>query len=195
MDHVKRPHAPLSDRIAALVKEKVSIVPYDHAWPAAYKAEEERLLRALPPVLVKRIAHIGSTAVPGVSSKPIIDIQVEVTSLDHVQRDVVPIMEDMGYEFIWRPTIGEEAPFYAWFIKRDVLGHRTHHVHMVEPDQASADRLLFRDLLCADPALANKYEALKHDLAKAHSGDRTAYTMGKSDFINSVLRSARTEPA
>jgi GrpB-like predicted nucleotidyltransferase (UPF0157 family) len=188
---MKRPHAPLSDRIAELTREQVSIIGYDVQWPVQYGIEEDRLTRALPPGLVERIAHIGSTAVPGMSAKPIIDIQVEVTSLDHVQRDVVPIMEDMGYEFIWRPTIGEEAPFYAWFIKRDPTGHRTHHVHMVQPDQASTDRIRFRDLLRADPELAGKYETLKRELAKAHTGDRAAYTASKTPFIQDVLNTTR----
>jgi GrpB-like predicted nucleotidyltransferase (UPF0157 family) len=189
---MKRPHAPLSDRIAELTREQVSIVPYDIHWPERYSMEEERLSRALPPALVKRIAHIGSTAVPGMSAKPIIDIQVEVTTLDHVQRDVVPTMEDMGYEFIWRPTIGEEAPFYAWFIKRDPNGHRTHHVHMVEPDQVSSDRIRFRDLLRSDAELAGKYETLKRELAKAHAGDRAAYTASKTPFIQDVLNAHRS---
>jgi GrpB-like predicted nucleotidyltransferase (UPF0157 family) len=189
---MKRPHAPLSDRIAELTREQVSIVQYDPRWAEHYTVEEDRLSRGLPPGLVKRIAHIGSTAVPGMSAKPIIDIQVEVTTLDNVQRDVVPIMEDMGYEFIWRPTIGEEAPFYAWFIKRDGQGHRTHHVHMVEPDQVSTDRIRFRDLLCADPALAQKYEALKQELARVHSGDRATYTASKTPFIQEVLNLHRS---
>lgn len=188
---MKRPHAPLSDRIAELTREHLSIVPYNDAWPAMYQMEEERLQRALPIGLVKRIEHIGSTAVPGMCSKPIIDIQVEVTDLDHVKRDVVPIMEDMGYEFIWRPSIGEEAPFYAWFIKRDPAGHRTHHVHMVEPDPASTDRIRFRDMLRNDPELAARYEALKRELAKVHSGDRAAYTVSKSPFIQEVLNTPR----
>jgi GrpB-like predicted nucleotidyltransferase (UPF0157 family) len=189
---MKRPHAPLSDRIAELTREQVSIVPYDELWPGLYAMEEERLIRALPPGLVRRIAHIGSTAVPGLSAKPIVDIQVEVTTLDHVQREVVPTMEDMGYEFIWRPTIGEEAPFYAWFIKRDPAGHRTHHVHMIEPDQASSDRIRFRDMLRTDPELARKYETLKNDLATVHVGDRAAYTASKTPFIQEVLNNHRS---
>ncbi len=188
---MKRPHAPLSDRIAELTREQVSIVVYDERWPGLYGIEEERLVRALPPGLVKRIAHIGSTAVPGMSAKPIIDIQVEVITLEHVQRDVVPLMEDIGYEFIWRPTIGEEAPFYAWFIKRDHGGHRTHHVHMVEPDQASTDRIHFRDLLRSDHELAGQYEVLKRDLASANLGDRAAYTASKTPFIRNVLQTRR----
>lgn len=182
-----------SGRIAELTREPIAIEPYDERWPARYAEEEGRLLRSLPLDLVKRIAHIGSTAVPGLSAKPIIDIQVEVTSLDRVRREVVPIMQDLAYEFIWRPTMGEQAPFYAWFIKRNERGERTCHVHMVEPDQASVDRLVFRDFLRTHPDVARQYEALKQGLASAHPADRAAYTLSKTPFIAEVLRRAREE--
>jgi GrpB-like predicted nucleotidyltransferase (UPF0157 family) len=184
---MNRPHAPLSDRIAELTREEVSIVPHDPRWADMYAMEEAHLIRSLPPSRVKRIAHIGSTAVPGLRAKPIVDIQVEVDTLDHVHRDVVPIMEQMGYEFIWRPTIGEQTPFYAWFIKRGSDGKRTHHVHMVEPDKASSDRIRFRDILRAHPHLAAKYETLKQAMADRHAGDRAAYTASKTPFIQELL--------
>jgi GrpB-like predicted nucleotidyltransferase (UPF0157 family) len=182
-----------SERIAELTREPIAIAPYDERWPALYAEEEGRLVRSLPLDVVKRIAHIGSTAVPGLSAKPIIDIQVEVMSLDRVRREVVPIMEDLAYEFIWRPSMGEKTPFYAWFIKRNERGERTFHVHMVEPDQATADRLLFRDFLRAHPEVAQQYKVLKQTLVTAHPADRAAYTHAKTPFIAEVLQRARAE--
>ncbi len=181
------------ERIAELTRERIDIVPYDERWPQRYQALEMKLQRSLPLDLVTRIAHIGSTAVPGLSAKPIIDVQVEVVSLDRVRREVVPVMKDLGYEYIWRPTMGERAPFYAWFIGRDARGERTEHVHMVQPDQASLDRLLFRDFLRAHPEEALRYEALKRVLHTAHPNDRAAYTIGKTDFIASIVAKARTQ--
>lgn len=181
------------ERITELSHERIAIVPYDPAWPLRYAEEEDRLARSLPPALIRRIAHIGSTSVPGLSAKPIIDVQVEVTSLDRVRREVVPIMQDMAYEFIWRPSMGERAPFYAWFIKRDASGRRTFHVHMVEPDEASAERLLFRDFLRKHPNCARDYEALKQRLAHEHPADREAYTRLKTPFIQDILRRAHSE--
>ncbi len=179
------------ERIAELTHEAIEIEAYDPEWPARYGEEESRLHRSLPPELVIRIDHIGSTAVSGLSAKPIIDIQVEVTDLDRVRREVVPIMKDLAYEFIWRPSIGEHGPFYAWFIKRDTKGVRTVHVHMVEPDEASEDRILFRDHLRAHPDDAVRYEALKQGLAFAHPKDRAAYTLSKTPFIAEIIRKAR----
>jgi|688.fasta_scaffold45684_3 GrpB-like predicted nucleotidyltransferase (UPF0157 family) len=178
-------------RITELTHEHIEIVPYDAEWLMRFAKEEARLLRSLPADLVIRIDHIGSTAVPGLSAKPIIDVQVEVSSLERVRREVVPIMKDLAYEFIWRPTIGEHGPFYAWFIKRNAKGERTVHVHMVEPDEASEDRLLFRDHLRAHPHEAQRYEALKQGLAHAHPDDRAAYTLSKTPFIAEVIREAR----
>lgn len=182
-----------AERIAELTREPIAIVPYDERWPALYAEEGGRLVRSLPLDVVKRIAHIGSTAVPGLSAKPIIDIQVEVTSLDRVRREVVPIMKDLAYEFIWRPTMGERAPYYAWFILRNEAGQRTVHVHMVEPDQATSDRLLFRDFLRTHPEVAQQYEVLKQALVTAHPADRAAYTHAKTPFIAEVLQRARAE--
>lgn len=182
-----------SERIAELTCEPIAIVPYDEQWPARYAEEEGRLLRSLPLDVVKRIAHIGSTSVPGLSAKPIIDIQVEVTDLDRVRMEVVPLMQELGYEFIWRPTMGERAPYYAWFILRNEAGQRTVHVHMVEPDRATTDRLLFRDHLRAHPEVAQQYEALKQALVAAHPADRAAYTHAKTPFIAEVLQRARAE--
>lgn len=180
-----------SERIAELTREPIAITPYDPAWPARYAAEEARLKAALPGDLCTCIAHIGSTAVPGLSAKPVIDIQVEVTDLGRVRIEVVPVMKQLGYEFIWRPSMGERAPWYAWFIARDGAGNRMVHVHMVEPDHATADRLLFRDYLRARPEAAAAYESLKRALAQEFPNDRAAYTAHKSAFIQDALREAR----
>lgn len=178
-------------RIDALMREKIAVVPYDERWPHLYAELELRLKRMIPRRLVQRIAHIGSTAVPGLSSKPIIDVQVEVNDMEAVIREVVPILTEEGYEFIWRPTIGESEPFYAWFIKRNADGERTEHLHMVSPDRASVDRIVFRDHLRHHPEEAAAYEALKTELARKHTKDRTAYTQGKTAFIQAALQRAR----
>lgn len=180
-------------RIAVLSRERIHVVPYDSTWPERYTAVERELKSLVPRMLLQRIAHIGSTAVPGLSAKPIIDVQVEVSDLEAVRREVVPRMEASGYEFIWRPTMGDEAPFYAWFIKRDEHGERTVHVHMVEPGQASVDRIVFRDFLREHPELRDRYEELKRELAHRFPKDRPAYTQHKTAFVNEVLALARKE--
>src|SRR5262245_30582320 len=106
--------------IQRLVHEEVSIVPYDPAWPEAFAAEKAHLLASLPGDVIRRVEHFGSTAVRGLAAKPIVDILVEVTSLEVTRARIVPILESQGYEYLWRPTHGDDGPpFYAWFIKRD----------------------------------------------------------------------------
>lgn len=175
------------ERIEQLAHEHVDVAPYDPRWPALFEEERDLLSALLPPDLFTRIEHIGSTAVPGLSAKPVIDMQVETTDLDRARMEVAPLLQARGYEFIWRPSIGEAAPFYAWFIKRDPSGQRTHHIHMVVPDRASEDRIRFRDHLRADPAAAARYETLKRDLALRYPNDRVAYTREKTGFIRSCL--------
>lgn len=181
----------MQQRLAMLMLEPVEMVAYDPQWALAYSTEERFLWDVLPKDLVLHIAHIGSTAVPGLSAKPIIDVQVGVNDPERVRSEVVPRMTDAGYEFIWRSSIGEREPFYAWFLKRDGAGQRTHHIHMVKPDEASEERLLFRDRLRDHPEEAAQYEVIKRELALHHGNDRSAYTRGKSAFIAEVLRRAR----
>src|SRR6187200_515196 len=123
-----------SATVSRLVREPVGIVDYDPSWPERFQAEKIHLQNCLPPDLVRRLEHFGSTAVPGSAAKPVIDLLVEVTDLEATKSRIAPILEEQGYEYLWRPTIGDDGPpFYAWFIKRDKLsGLRTHHIHMVE---------------------------------------------------------------
>jgi GrpB-like predicted nucleotidyltransferase (UPF0157 family) len=170
------------ERIARAVREEIAIVPYDPAWPERFRQEKEHLLACLPRELLGRIEHFGSTAVPGLAAKPVIDMLVEITSADATRERIVPVLVSQGYDYFWRPEF-DAPPFYHWFIRRDAGGARTHHLHMVEKDSPLWERLLFRDWLIARPEAAAAYAALKHRLAEAHPGDRVAYTRGKDAFI------------
>ena len=152
----------LEEKIRRVTAEEVAVVPYDARWPILFEMERNHLRACLPEDLVGRIEHFGSTAVPGLPAKPIVDILVEVADLQEAKRKIVPILEGQGYDYFWRPAFGDDGPpFYAWFIKRDAAGRRTHHIHMVEGDSELWDRLLFRDYLIAHPEAAAAYAALK----------------------------------
>jgi|SRR5262245_16352960 len=180
------------DRIRRVTQEEISIVPYNPAWPSLFEAEKSHLMKCLPQELIKRIEHFGSTAIPGMSAKPIVDILLEVTSLEETKSKIVPILEAQGYDYFWRPTIGDDTPpFYAWFIKRDQRGIRTHHIHMVEKEFEHWDRLLFRDYLIEHKETAREYKALKLRLVSDYPRDRIAYTEGKTEFIIRVTETAK----
>ncbi len=192
--HVKIDMETPEERIQRVVREEVVVVPYDSSWPELFLQERLHLLACLPNDLIRRIEHFGSTAVPGLAAKPIVDMLVEVTDLDATRARIAPILESQGYDYFWRPTHGDDGPpFYAWFIRRDpITGGRTHHIHMVEGHFAEHwDRLLFRDYLIGHPKVAREYETLKTRLAAVSVRDRIAYTRGKTEFIDRVTAQAK----
>jgi GrpB-like predicted nucleotidyltransferase (UPF0157 family) len=184
----------LEQRIRRVTQEDVAIVPYDTRWPELFRREKDHLLSCLPSELVRRVEHFGSTAVPGLAAKPVVDMLVEVTDLGATRARIAPVLEAQGYDYFWRPTRGDDGPpFYAWFIKRNPgTGARTHHIHMVEAGFVEHwDRLLFRDYLIEHPPAAREYQSLKLRLASAHPNDRVAYTEGKTEFILRVTELAK----
>jgi len=180
------------ERVKRVVQDKVDIVPYNPDWPRMFLLEKSHLISCLPDTIIKRIEHFGSTAIPRMSAKPIIDILAEVTSLDDAKKIIVPILTAQGYEYFWRPSWGDDVPpFYAWFIKRDLNGQRTHHIHMAEHDFELWDRLLFRDYLIEYPNIAKEYEKIKINLTKSYTNDRVAYTRSKTEFIVKITQLAK----
>jgi len=178
----------LEQRIADAVREAVTISLSNPLWPSLFEGEMHNLQKILPNDIVLRYEHFGSTAVPGLAAKPIIDMLIEVSSLTLVQERIVPILELSGYEYFWRTDV---SPPYAWFIKRDEAGQRTHHLHMVEGSSDLWERLLFRDYLRDHVSEAQRYAELKLSLAKKYPHDRIGYTQGKTKYITSVMQKAR----
>jgi GrpB-like predicted nucleotidyltransferase (UPF0157 family) len=163
----------------------VEIEPYNDTWPRTFLAERTLLIQVLRPWLSGPIEHVGSTAVPGLAAKPIIDIMAAVNDLE-TSRPALEKLREIGYCY---------APYRAdvmhWLCKPSPE-LRTHHLHLV-PFESPLwfERLAFRDLLAANPVLANEYAALKYHLAGAHRHDRERYTEAKGPFIEGVLRGAR----
>jgi GrpB-like predicted nucleotidyltransferase (UPF0157 family) len=185
----------LEQRIRRLTAEEVALAPYDPCWPQMFQAEAQALRTQFGPDLIRRIEHFGSTSVPGMAAKPIIDMLIEVASLDRSRTEIAPALEAKGYEYLWRPTQDDRGePFYAWFIKRNERGERTHHLHMVEASFAEHwRRLHFRDYLIAHADAARAYEEIKLRLAREHPNDRVAYTRGKTEFIAEIMAHADAE--
>ena len=176
------------DEVSRALAEPVELADYDPDWPAAFEAEAGRLEHLLANIPIGRIEHIGSTAVPGLTAKPIIDLMVEVPDYECVRQRIAPILRAAGYDFFWRPvTPGDVEIDYAWFLKRDAAGRRTHHVHVAPPGSRYWDRVTFRDRLRADPSLAADYAAVKRAALTGSDGDRAAYARAKSAFIRRVL--------
>jgi GrpB-like predicted nucleotidyltransferase (UPF0157 family) len=176
-------------RLCSIVSaDPIVVVPYDHAWPSFYEEERARIERAICP-WVEDIEHVGSTAVPGLAAKPVIDIMVGVKSLEN-SPILVERLVGIGYEYV--PEFERVLPFRRYFRKMRE-GRRTHQIHLVERSNTEWwDRhLLFRDSLRADPEIAGEYAHLKYDLSDRFGKDREAYTDAKTHFISEVVRRAQ----
>ena len=166
----------------------VEVVAYSSSWPESF--ERERIvLEALAGDVASSIEHIGSTAVPGLSAKPTIDILIVVDSIDAFHGRVRDV-EAIGYELRPRNTfVGNETHL---FLRKVVDGKRTHHLHVVQSGSSEIDEYrLFRDALCSDPGLATRYEQLKLDLAALQGTDRARYVIEKAAWVDVVLDSLR----
>ncbi len=163
--------------------QPVEVVPYDPAWPGRFERERDLLRRTIGPLVDGGIHHVGSTAVPGLAAKPVIDVMVGVRSLDEARRSFDPLAE-IGYCY-W-----PHRPWMHWFCKPSPA-ERTHHLHLIEADHPQfAARLAFRDHLRGHPAATDAYAALKFELAARYRDDRDGYTEAKADFVRLVLERA-----
>ncbi len=162
----------------------VRIVEYDPEWPAAAARELRRVGEALGSPAV-RLEHVGSTSVPGLAAKPIVDLQVAVKALEPQAAYVEPL-EAIGYLFVPFAT----APEYHFFGKPPERP-RTHHLHVCEAGGFEERRhLAFRDFLRANPVDAARYEAVKREAARLHPEDRLAYMAGKESILLELERRA-----
>jgi GrpB-like predicted nucleotidyltransferase (UPF0157 family) len=157
----------------------VRLSAYDPEWPRMFELEKLRLQNALGGQILD-IQHVGSTAVPGCTAKPILDILIAVESFEAAFA-CVPLIEGLGYEF--RGELG--IPRRHYFVKRDPRS--THHIHMFEPTSPDyVATLIFRDYLRTHPEAVEQYVALKQRLAEQYPQDREAYTDGKTEFVTKV---------
>lgn len=163
--------------------EPITLEAYDPSWLSKFEAER-RLLRATLGGRVRDIEHVGSTAVPGLSAKPIIDIMVGVDDLEAA----VPCIDRLaGIDYCYAPY---RAEVMHWFCKPSP-SRRTHHLYLIECGSAEwRARLAFRDVLRAHPETAAEYADLKRRLAETYRHDREGYTDGKSAFVRRVLGAA-----
>jgi len=158
----------------------VEIVPYDPTWPMRFQEEMNALRRGLATWLVGPIEHIGSTAIPGLAAKPVIDIMAGVRTLEE-SRPAIATATELGYCY---------APYRAelehWFCKPSPA-FRTHHLHLIPVGSTQWRRpIAFRDYLRAHADVAGEYEALKRRLAREHRLDRELYTQAKRPFIDRI---------
>jgi GrpB-like predicted nucleotidyltransferase (UPF0157 family) len=160
---------------------EIVVVPHDPIWATEFEREASRIREALG-ISVADVHHIGSTSVPNIYAKPIIDILVETTDLNAIDANTLN-MTAGGYE-----AMGEFGlPGRRYFRRDNAQGIRTHHVHVFEKGSDSVERhLAFRDYLIAHPAHAQLYSAMKRELAPLCANDMEKYMDGKDPFIKNT---------
>ena len=168
--------------------DEVEIVDYDPRWPALFAEEAGRLRATLDPSLIVGLEHFGSTAVPNLSAKPIIDILIAVRSLADAQAGFVERLRNLDYVY-WADNPNRDRLFFVKGMP-PFGSRRSHHVHVTEIHGEMWRRLAFRDYLRAHPEEAGTYARLKRRLATEHPADREAYTGAKSAYIERVMRKA-----
>lgn len=168
--------------------DPIVIVRYDPDWVKAFEHTRELLLYALNDVDVQ-IEHIGSTSVPGLDAKPIIDMMIVAQTEGDALRCITPIVR-LGYE-----CLGEAGIPGRIFFRR--TNPRTHHIHLyttaTNPERER--HLMFRDYLRAHAEAAQEYAQLKYLLADKYREDRDRYSRSKSDFVERIVQEARDERA
>jgi GrpB-like predicted nucleotidyltransferase (UPF0157 family) len=160
----------------------VEIVPYDPRWPTLFEATAAELRAAIGGSIIA-IHHVGSTSVPNLYAKPVLDVLVSVTDFD-AALELVPDIEALGYVFRRDEEIEDRHYF-----RRGSDSARTHHLSLATPSaRHHIDTLAFRDALRRDTGLASRYADLKLELARRFPRDRESYINGKTDFVVGVLR-------
>jgi GrpB-like predicted nucleotidyltransferase (UPF0157 family) len=175
-------HPSLDERVDPAVR----IVDYDSAWPVMAEQELRRIKEAVADVAV-RLEHVGSTAVPGLAAKPVIDLQLSVADMEPRERYVAPL-ERLGYLFAPAP----ESPDYHFFAKPPERP-RTYHLHVCETRSEHEFRhVAVRDFLRSHPDEAVHYAALKREVVARHPQDRLAYIDGKDAYVTALEQRAVT---
>ncbi|MBB3131375.1 GrpB-like predicted nucleotidyltransferase (UPF0157 family) [Paenibacillus rhizosphaerae] len=167
----------------------IIIERYDKNWVSMFEREKQNIINILGSNIALRVEHMGSTAVPNLSSKPIVDILVEIPQISEYRDIIIDLMSKKEY------TLMQEQRNHIMFVKGyspTGLEKESFHIHMGTKEQDFLwDRLYFRNYLRMNPSVAMEYEELKIKLAETFRHDREAYTESKTEFISKITRLAK----
>src|SRR5258708_3374319 len=167
----------------------IEVVGYDPDWPSRFAEQRPVVEELLSRWLAGPVEHIGSTAVPALRAKPVIDMLAPVSALADA-RAAIPVLVEAGW---WDWPDDPAGHYRLWFL-RPLPEARTHHLYVLQQDDPHARVLLaFRDALRADAGLCREYGDLKERLALEHRDNRNAYTNAKGDFVARVLKQSGGE--
>ena len=163
----------------------VRVVPYSDAWPSEFAAVRTELLAAFSDDTIL-IEHIGSTSVPGLCAKPVIDVLVGASLLKTIEV-AIPRLAAAQYEYVSKYEV--ELPMRRYFVRQELHGFRVHVHAVVNGSKIWNEHLAFREALRSNTGTRDVYARLKTNLAHAHENDKAAYTAAKAPFITRILNS------
>lgn len=174
-------------QVVGLQKGEVRLDKHNPEWEILFRKEKKILLENFPNLILE-VSHGGSTAIPGIVAKPIIDIFIAIKSLEDAET-IKNELEKLGYEYRGSRSVPERILY--------VKGNpelRTHHLHFVEVNSDEwKNHILIRDYFLKHPDEANKYGKLKEKLAQKYPNNRESYTHAKDEFIKSIIEKAKKE--
>ena len=171
--------------LLGLKRGELRVFPYREEWKTLFEIEKRDIKKAIGDY-IEDIQHVGSTSIPGMPAKPILDIAIAVKDFEEARVCIEPLC-GMGYTFKGENGI----PRRHYFLKGEPC---THHIHLLEKDSGEWEKLiLFRDYLRSNQNTAEEYKELKRDLLQRLQGDRKAYQAAKSDFVEAVIRKSRLD--
>jgi len=172
-------------------KAKVTLVGFDPKWAEKFKDEKEYIIEKINEFILS-IDHIGSTAIPYIVAKPVIDILIGIKSLNQSEK-IITSMKELGYEYL--DSIESLFPERRLFVKPPIKeGKRQFNVHIWEHQSTGwKEMLLFRDYLLTHPETAREYEFVKKYMAKRFPNNEIAYSIGKEGYMQVILRRAKSK--
>jgi GrpB-like predicted nucleotidyltransferase (UPF0157 family) len=168
--------------------DRIQLVDYQATWPGEFHEFSNWFSDRFGRDIVGKTEHIGSTSIPGIPAKPVIDILAQVPSFQQARERMLPLLNDESWEYCWSKR-------HMLLIKRaGYKKKRTHHIHIVTEGHEQWNAVVFRDYLRSHPLEAAAYVNLKKYLAYKFSDDRERYTWGKAEFIGDILKKAKSIP-
>ena len=164
--------------------DDVRLVEYNLLWPVKFEEMASWLRKTIPREIALRVEHYGSTAIPNMPAKPVIDILLEVPSFSEARRSLIPIFNKPECEYWWYND------HLLFIIRKELMGTRMHHIHAAPAGHHLWEGIVFRDYLRTHPNEASRYAALKHELAERYATDREAYTNSREAFVREIAAKA-----
>ncbi|HET8858886.1 GrpB family protein [Marivirga sp.] len=167
----------------------IELVEHQSEWKSIFETEKKLILNEIGTEIIQRIEHFGSSSIPGIKSKPYIDLMIEIPKHLMFDETLIAKFSELGYTHFVVPA-RESVEAYSSFGKGDNLDGKKEqifHIHMCPKENVMWRQIEFRDYLIQNPARAKKYEDLKLELASKFKNDRGAYVLGKTDFVNETI--------